>query len=215
MFAAVMAGLGTSIVVATMAVVIGVILGAPIGLVTGVAGGALAWTIVRIGDAVTAIPVLIVAIALFAPLGANAVNTTALLGLVFIPPVIVAVHRAVRQRLGRGYVAAARLAGLGGWSAASRHVFPELGRTILAKAAGLVGVGMMAETVLSFARLGVQPPTASIGLLLADAQARFLQFPHLVLIPGAVLLVFVIATNLVADALDPERGRQGGTHAVA
>ena len=183
MFAAVMAGLGTSIVIATIAAAIGIILGHRLGSSSALQAEQLRGYSVRIGDAVSAIPVLIVAIALFAPLGANAVNTTALLGLVFIPPVIMTVHRAVRQRLGRGYVAAARLAGLSGWGAASRHVFPELARTILAKAVGLVGVGMMAETVLSFARLGVQPPTASIGLLLADAQARFLQFPHLILGP--------------------------------
>jgi peptide/nickel transport system permease protein len=214
MFAAVMAGLGTSVTVAAISVAIGVILGVPIGLMTGVAGGPPAWATLRIGDAVIAIPVLIIAIALFPAIGANAVNTTILLGLMFVPPIAVAVHGAVQLRLGRGYVAAARLAGLSSWSVASRHVFPELGRTIAAKAAALLGTGMLAETVLSFAGLGVRAPTASIGLLLADAQARFLQFPHLALIPGAVLLVFVVAVNLIADALEPEPQRQGGADAI-
>lgn len=219
MLAALMAGVITSLLIALFAVLIAAVAGVALGIIAAALGGAGDWLLMRLCAVLTTIPALILAIALAPHYGANAVNATLLLGLVLVPVMARSVRDGICAGQAHGSMAAARLAGLGHWAATMRHVVPGIGGLIVARALALFATGIAAEAALSFAGLGAQPPTASLGLMLAVAREQLLQFPHLAVMPGAVLVVLVAALNAVADALrdglDPALRGHGGFHAVA
>lgn len=101
----------------------------------------------------------------------------------------------------RDYVTAARIAGLTGVSAAQRHVLPHLLPRIVALGFELLAAAILVELSLSFAGLGVLPPSMSLGLMLRDAQQFATLRPLLVIAPGAVAMLTALGLLLAASGL--------------
>ncbi|WDR02430.1 ABC transporter permease [Devosia algicola] len=211
----VMAGTLTSFVVAALAVTIGAGLGVPLGLAAAAWGGAVEWAVLRLSDFVFAFPAVIVAILITTLFGPSAVNAILAIGIFNIP---------VFARVARGgalsiktldFVAAARLAGLGNWAIAFRHLLPNIASLIIVQGTIQLSLGILAEAGLSYIGLGTQPPATSLGLILRDAQSLFLLHPSLSLVPGLAIVIIVVALNLAGDGLrdviDPRLKHQGGT----
>ncbi len=214
----IMAGILTSFVVAAVAVVIGAGVGVPLGLAAAAWGGPLEWLILRLSDFVFAFPAIIVAILITALFGPGAVNAVLAIGIFNIP---------VFARVSRGgalsiktldFIGAARLAGLGRWSIAIRHLLPNIASLIIVQATIQLSLGILSEAGLSYIGLGTQPPATSLGLMLRDAQSLFLLHPWLTLVPGLSIVLIVIALNLAGDgmrdAIDP-RLKRGATRVAA
>jgi len=105
------------------------------------------------------------------------------------------------------YVAAARALGASGPGLVARHVLPNLMPTVIVYATLFMANAILVEAALSFLGLGVQPPTASWGLMVSTGRDLLLVAPHVATIPGVAIMVAVLGFNLLGDglrdALDP------------
>ena len=99
------------------------------------------------------------------------------------------------------YVEAARTLGQNGWTLFARHMLPQLAPTILVGVTVGVGTAILTESALSYLGIGVQPPAASWGNMLSTAQSYFTAYPRLVILPGAMIFLTVVAVNVLGDAL--------------
>jgi peptide/nickel transport system permease protein len=219
LFSLVMSGALTSFIVAAIAVGIGVAIGVPLGLAAAAWGGWVEWLVLRVNDFVFAFPALITAILITAIFGPGAINAMIAIG-IFNIPVFARVTRGGALSLKTlDFVAAARLAGLGSWAIATRHLLPNIASLIIVQATIQLSLGILAEAGLSYIGLGTQPPATSLGLMLADAQSYFLIHPWLAIVPGVSIVLIVIALNLAGDglrdALDPRLSREGVARVAA
>lgn len=209
-----------SLEVSVLAVVIGCVGGVALGLVAGFFnGGWLEQLLMRVLDAMAAIPLLIWAIALVGILGVgpftvagitfgNQVKLLSLLGLLYIPTLARITYATALGEVRANYVAARRLQDVGGIRIMLSDVLPNCLSPVLVQATLLLAIGIIIEASVSFVGLGVQPPQPSWGNMLADARNYlFTGEWWLSVFPGAAISLSVIAFNLLGDglrdALDP------------
>jgi len=202
-----MKGILTSFVVAAVAVAIGALIGIPLGLAAAHWGIFADRAVLGASDFIFAFPALVLAMLLGAAFGPSSVVVMVAVG-VFNIAGFARVSRAGIVALNAlDYTAAARLAGSSTAEIFRRHVLPALMPLLIATAVAQLAGGVLAEAALSFIGLGAQPPATSLGLVLHDAQAVALAKPALMLLPGFVLVVTVIALNLasrgIRGLLDP------------
>ncbi|MFP4359241.1 MAG: ABC transporter permease [Alphaproteobacteria bacterium] len=210
-FVRVLEGGRVSLVVGLGGAVATAALGTLVGLVAGYAGGRTDALLMRLTDVVIALPILplllIVAAIDLAKLGlagaddggvARLVVIVALFGWPSIARVARAQTLSVRRRT---YVLAAEALGAGAGRVVGRHILPNVAGPVLVAATLNIGNVILAESVLSFLGLGIQPPTPSWGNLLSDAQTTLAQAPHLAVLPGLAIFVTVIAFNVLGDGL--------------
>lgn len=216
MLSLVMSGTLTSFVVAALGVLIGVGLGVPMGLAAVAWGGALEWLVLRLSDLTFAFPAIVVAILIAALAGPGETNAIIAIG-VFNIPVFARVARGGALAVAtQDFVAAARLAGLGNWAIAVKHLLPNIMSLLIVQGTIQLSLGILAEAGLSYIGLGTQPPATSLGLMLRDAQSLFLIHPWLSVVPGLTIVFVVIALNIAGDglrdAMDPRLRREGLAH---
>ncbi len=211
-FVRVLEGGRVSLVVGLGGAVATGLVGTLVGLVAGYAGGRTDALLMRLTDVVIALPILplllIVAAIDLSKLGlAGGGGDGGVLRLVVIValfgwPSIARVARAqtlsVRRRT---YVLAAEALGAGAGRVVRRHILPNVAGPVLVAATLNIGNVVLAESVLSFLGLGIQPPTPSWGNLLSDAQTTLARAPHLAVIPGLAIFLTVIAFNVLGDGL--------------
>jgi peptide/nickel transport system permease protein len=203
-----LAGSRISILVGVIAVGIGLIFGIVLGLVASFSGGWIEDAIMRLSDFVFAFPALLSAIMLTSTYGPGVINAIIAIG-VFYVPVIAKVTRATGNGvLAREYALAARAAGRGPLSIAFDHVLPNIAPALIVQATIQFAGAILAEAALSYLGLGAQPPQASWGRMLAEAQNVLYNAPSLAIYPGAAIALSVLGLNLLGDglrdALDPK-----------
>jgi peptide/nickel transport system permease protein len=208
-----LAGARVSILVGFIAVGIGLIVGAALGLIAASADGAIDAVIMRLSDFIFAFPALLTAIMLTSAFGPGIVNAIIAIG-VFNVPVFATLTRAVgKSILTRDYILAARIAGKTPAQIALDHVLPNIAPALIVQATIQFAIAILAEAALSYLGLGAQPPQASWGRMLSDAQALMFQAPRLAVFPGLAIALSVLGLNLLGDglrdSLDPRlRGRR-------
>jgi peptide/nickel transport system permease protein len=180
---------------------IGMVIGGLIGLAAGYFGG---WTdtiLSRIIDVLIAFPALVLALAVAEVLQPSELHLIWALS-VFSVPAFARVTRGstlvVRQL---PFIQAARLSGTRNWRIILRHVLPNVLPGIISFSLIGVGIVVILEGALDFLGLGIQQPKPSWGAMIARGQTVLTAQPEYVLIPSIVLLVFVMALNLLGDAL--------------
>ncbi|MBA4492012.1 ABC transporter permease [Paracoccus sp. S1E-3] len=204
----VMLGARTSIAVALVAVGIGIVLGVPLGLIAAAnKGGWLDEIIMRGNDLIFAFPSLVIAILITAAFGPSAINAIIAIG-IFNIPVFARVTRAGALPVWTlDYIRAAQVAGKGKALISVEHVLPNIANLLIVQGTIQFSLGILAEAGLSYVGLGAQPPTASWGRMLADAQTFVTLAPHVAIIPGLAIFLTVLGLNLLGDglrdALDP------------
>ena len=184
--------------------------GVPLGLISGYAGGITDGILMRLIDAMLAIPFLVLAIALAAFLGPSLTNAMIAIGISQTP---------IFARLARGqvmsvkyedYIEAARALGNPHRRILLRHIFPNIVPPLMVQATLAAAAAIIAEASLSFLGLGQQPPDPSWGSMLNTAKNFLSQAPWMALWPGTGIFVLVLSLNLfgdgLRDALDPRRG---------
>jgi peptide/nickel transport system permease protein len=202
-------GTRASLLAGVVSVSISLLLGVPIGLVAGFAGGAADALISRLTDAFLACPFLILAIALAAFLGPSLTNAMIAIG-VSATPIFVRLTRAqVINVKVEDYVEAARALGNPPWRIALRHVLPNVTAPLIVQATLAIAAAVIAEASLSFLGLGQQPPEPSWGSMLNTAKNYVDQAPWMAVWPGLAIFALVLAFNLLGDglrdALDPRQ----------
>ena len=197
------ASLLAGLIPVTMAVLVSI----PLGLVSGYAGGWIDDLIMRITDAMLAIPFLIVAIALAAFLGPSLTNAMIAIGISATPVFIRLTRAQVLAAKAEDYVEAARALGNPHWRIALRHIFPNIVAPLIVQATLAIAAAVIAEASLSFLGLGQQPPAPSWGSMLNTARNYVDQAPWMAIWPGVSIFLLVLSFNLLGDglrdALDP------------
>jgi peptide/nickel transport system permease protein len=209
----VLAGSRVSILVGLIAVGIGLGFGVAFGLLAAFAKGLIEDAIMRLSDFVFAFPALLLAIMLTSTFGPGVVNAIVAIG-VYNVPIIAKLTRATANGvLAREYALAARAAGRGPIAIAFDHVLPNIAPALIVQATIQFAIAILAEAALSYLGLGAQPPQASWGKMLADAQNVLYSAPSLALYPGVAIALSVLGLNLMGDglrdALDPKLKARG------
>jgi len=203
-------GSRASLLAGLVSVSLALAVGVPIGLVSGYVGGILDGTVMRLIDAMLAIPFLILAIALAAFLGPSLSNAMIAIGISQMPIFARLTRGQVLSVKHEDYIEAARALGNPHRRIMMRHIFPNIVPPIMVQATLATAAAIIAEASLSFLGLGQQPPDPSWGSMLNTAKNFVSQAPWMSEWPGLAIFALVLSLNLfgdgLRDALDPRRG---------
>jgi ABC-type dipeptide/oligopeptide/nickel transport system permease subunit len=193
------------IIVTVFAVMIALVLGS----LAGYYGGLLDTIIARMTDIWFAIPTILGGIVILSLLQERGMWQVSLVLIVLGWPTMLRLLRsAVLSAKEQDYVDAARALGASDFRIIARHILPNAIAPVIVYATITVGVIISAEAALSFLGVGLQLPAISWGLMIAGSQTRILQYPHLLLFPGAFLSMtvfsFILMGDALRDALDPK-----------
>lgn len=212
-FSRIVYGARVSLLVAVLATLLSVAIGTVMGLVSGYLGGWAGELIARLMDLLLAFPLLLFAIAIVVVVPDDALHlngTTLRVGLlVFIigffnwPYIGRIVRGQVLSLKEKDFVAAARATGAGPMRIMTRELLPNLAAPIIVYTTLLIPTNILFEAALSYLGVGVQPPTASWGEMLATAASsgKFRVDPMFMIVPGMAIFLTVLAFNLLGDAL--------------
>jgi peptide/nickel transport system permease protein len=200
-FSRVIWGARISIEAGVFSVLLAMAAGVPLGLVSGFYRGTLDQFIMRLTDAWLSFPFLILAIGLVTILGPSLTNATLAIGL-GATPIFVRLTRglvlAVREE---DYVQGARALGASDVRLMALHIIPNMFSVILVQATVSIPAAIIAEAVLSFLGLGVQPPAPSWGTMLNTAQQFLESAPWMAFWPGLAIFSLTLSFNLAGDGL--------------
>jgi len=194
-------GARTSLLAGVIAVGLAVAVGVPLGLLSGYFRGRLDNVLMRVTDALLSFPLLVLALAIAAVLGAGLTKAMLAVGIVFTPGFIRLARAQVLSEREKVYVEAARALGASDRRIVWRHILPNSLSPVLVQASLAMAAAITAEATLSFLGLGTQPPTPSWGSMLNIAQAYLTRAPWMALWPGLAIFLTVLALNLVGDGL--------------
>ena len=194
-------GARASMQAGVFAVVLAIAVGLPTGLVAGFYRGAFDQIIMRLTDAWLSFPFLILAIGLVTILGPSLTNATVAIGLGATPTYIRLTRGLVLATQAEDYVQGARAVGAGDFRLMRRHILPNIASALLVQATVSIPAAIIAEAILSFLGLGVQPPTPSWGTMLNAAQQFLESAPWMAWWPGLAIFSLTLSFNLAGDGL--------------
>ncbi|RWH74328.1 ABC transporter permease [Mesorhizobium sp.] len=212
LFARVLFGARTSLIIGLVANGVAVAIGLLVGLLAGYLRGAVGNLLMRFTDLMMAFPALLLAIALAALLKPSLWIVAMVIALVNWVQVARIVYTETRGLVERDFIVAERSLGAGNGRIILLHILPHLMPTAIVWGTLGIATTVLLEATLSFLGIGVQPPQPSWGNIIFESQSYFQDAPWLVFIPGAIILATALSFNLIGDALrdilDPtQRGR--------
>lgn len=203
-------GARTSLVIGVSVTLIAMLIGIPIGLVSGYFGGRVDTLLMRLSDVFLAFPPLLLPIAITAALGSGLANAMLALAVSWFPWYARIMRGAVVRVRSETYIHAARSMGVSHGRILLRHVLPNATTPVIVQGSMDFGYTILAAASLSFIGLGAKPPMIEWGLMAAASRSQLLENPWTVLFPGVAIFVLVLAVNLVGDGLrdvlDPKKG---------
>jgi len=185
---------GSGIVLATA-------IAAPVGLATGFLRGATDRILMGASDAALTFPSLVLAVVLVSLFGAGLQSVVLAVGLTAAPALARLIRSLVLTTAGMDYVEAARAIGAGPWRLIGRHIVPNIVGRVIVYTTLMGSYAMLTVTALGFLGLGVQPPTAEWGNMLATTRTYLATAPWLLVAPGSAIVLFIFGLNLLGDAL--------------
>lgn len=194
-------GAQTSFFVALWVVALSLSLGTAIGIASGYIGGWFDHIVVRIIDVFLAFPGILLAIALAGLMGPGVDNVIIALSVVGWVGFARLARAQVLSLKEREHVRAAVALGAGRLRIMWHHLLPLVLAPLIVEATFAIAGNVIAEAGLSYLGLGVQPPDASWGSMIRDGTRYMLVAPHMVIVPGAALMLIVLAVNLLGDRL--------------
>ena len=201
MLSRIMTGSVNSIIVGLVTVAIGLTLGVGLGLISAFFGRLADETIMRFADLLFGFPAVLTAILITSILGPSMVNATLAIGIFYIP-VFARLTRAVAMVVWeKEFIAAARACGISELAITWRHVLPNILSPLLIQGTIQFAVAILAEAGLSYLGLGTQPPHASWGRMLNEAQTFMHTNAWVAIFPGLAIAWSVLGFNLLGDGL--------------
>jgi peptide/nickel transport system permease protein len=187
--------------VGLLATGLALVVGVPIGLVSGYYRGAADMLTMRVTDVVLAFPFLLLAIGFAAIFGPSLRNVVVALGIASLPG-FVRIARAEAMALReQDYVQAAIVTGVRDRVILFRHLLPNMAGPVLVQATLTIPGAILGSALLAYLGLGEQPPTASWGTMLTEAQDHLFNDPWLAILPGAAIFITTLCFNLLGDGL--------------
>ena len=208
-------GASTSLLVGVVSVAIGSSLGLLLGALSGWFGGLLDDVVMRVLDALSAFPTILLALLIATALRPNLWSAMLAVGISSIPTFARLTRAGVISVKNLEYVDGARALGAKDSRILWRHILPNIAAPLIVQGTFAFGVAILAEAALSYLGLGIQPSVKSSdmiswGVMLRDAQTFIYSSPWATIFPGVTIAVTVLGLNLLGDGLrdrtDP-RGR--------
>lgn len=196
-----MVGARTVLVVGIISVGLAAVIGVPLGMLAGQAGGWVDEVVMRLSDVVYAFPALLLAILLAAVYGGSTLTAMVAIGVATIPAFARVSRAGALQVMASDFVLAARAAGTSRLGVARRHVLPNIAPLIGVQASVGFAMAILAEAALSYLGLGTPPPDPTWGNMLRDAQQFLFVAPQQALWPGLAIALAVLGFNLLGDGL--------------
>jgi ABC-type dipeptide/oligopeptide/nickel transport system permease subunit len=200
-------GSRVSLLIAVGVVSVGLLIGVPLGLVSGYYRGKIDFMIQRVTDAMLAFPGFLLALALVAVLGVGLKNTVISIGISMVPIYVRLVRGCVLSVREEVYVEAARAVGTRDLGILFRHILPNVMVPITVQTSLAMGTAILFAAGLGFLGVGVQPPTPEWGAMLGSGRVYLFNAPHVATFPGIAIFLAVLSFNLLGDglrdALDP------------
>jgi len=194
-------GARVSLFIGLSAALISGIIGTAMGVAAGYFGGRVDAVVTFLINVRLAMPVVLVALAVVALFGGSLTVVATVLGLLLWDRYAVVMRASTLQIARREYVAASYAIGTSTPRILISEILPNLMNNLIVVATLEMAHAILLEAALSFLGLGVQPPTASWGLMISEGKDMMLFEPWLVMIPGVALFVLVLAINLMGDGL--------------
>ncbi len=200
-FSRVMQGIGTTVIVSSLIVVISAGAGILIGAITGYFGGILDEAIMRVTDAVNAFPSILLALVVISILGSGKQNVIFSLGIVFTPSYVRIVRSEFIRLRDADFVCRARLMGVKKLRILFVHILPNIFSVFWVSVTIGFNNAILAESGMSYLGIGVQPPDASLGKMLSDAQGYLGRAPWYALAPGLTIVWIVLGFSLLSEGI--------------
>ena len=200
-FSRILTGGLTTVGLSAMALGISILIGVPLGLLSGYLGGRTDWALMRVVDIFLALPEYIVAMIITGLMGQGFGNL--LLAILIIKWVGYTrlARSVVMQETAKDYLMVSTISGASTVSIMRRHLLPHIVGPVMALATVDIGKVILLVASLSYLGLGVQLPSAEWGAMLNEAQMFFTQAPHLMVAPGLAIFLVVCAANWLGDQL--------------
>lgn len=200
-FSRLLIGARTSLWVSLLTVSLAVLMGTMIGMAAGYLRG---WTdriLMMFNDALLAFPGILMALGIMAIIGASKYGIVMALGIAYTPSVVRVVRGTVLSLRELEYIEASRVIGNSELYTMLRHIAPNCLAPLCVLATSMFGWALLSESSLSFLGLGVPPPEATWGNMLASSRPYMASAPWLGIFPGLFICLTLLAINLFGDAL--------------
>jgi peptide/nickel transport system permease protein len=229
-FSRVLHGTRVSLTVGVAGMLTATLIGVSIGVLAGFRGGTLGFLLMRVTEMNMTIPSILLAVALAGvmdgrivhlhpgalpwhwldlELKRGMVSLFLIIGFVCWPGMVRIIRAQVLTVKEREFVTAARALGASETRLIFRHILPSILPTVLVVAVMLVASTILLEAGLGYLGIGVPPPVPTWGSMIQDGQPYFITAPHLVIVPGAAIVLTVLAFNLLGqglhEVLEPHR----------
>ncbi len=194
-------GARLSILVGISSMLFSAVIGSVAGVIAGLRGGMTEQAIMRFADAQMAFPDILLAILMVAALGGNALNLILVLGVsrwMVYARVVFGLTRTLRER---PFVEAATLYGGGDFYIMRQHILPQVLPVLMVLATLQVAQMILQETALSFLGLGLPPPAATWGNILAEGNTRLFVAPWIADLAGLAIICLVWGVNMLGNGL--------------
>ena len=196
-----------SLLAPLQAVAVAMLIGVPVGLLSGYLGGRLDAAVVWLTDAGLSLPPLLFAMAIVGMMGPSLRNAMVAVGIVYVPRMLRVARGIAITIREQTFIEAADSIGASKLWILRRHVLINAASPIIVQASLMTGLAMLAEASLSFLGLGVQPPQASWGGMMGDAFRTYRRAPWLIFFPGTAVALTVLALNVLGDGIRDAIGK--------
>ena len=190
-----------SLLVGFLSMVLSTALGVIIGSISGFVGGTVDAVLMRLVDALMSLPTFLIMIVMNAFLKPGLQNIVLIIGFLTWMNIARIVRGETISLNEREYVIYAKISGQKKFSTIVHHILPNIMPTIIVAATMNIANAILMESALSFFGLGIQPPTASWGSMLSNAQRYIQQAPYLAIFPGILILITVVSFNYLGEVL--------------
>lgn len=177
------------------------IFGSMAGLYAAWRGGWIDAALMRSADLIFSFPSFVLALFLMVVFGASVPNVAVAIALVYLPMFARLARNMAMLVKEEPYVQAARLMGQPTWRILLLEILPNIGAPILVQASIGVAFAVVIEAGLSFLGLGVQPPTPSLGVIMADGREYFQRGPWVLTLTGLFISFALLGLNLLGDGI--------------
>ena len=200
-------GARVSLIVGVLAVMIACVIGVFLGLCAAYFGGVVDAVIMRFGEALMAIPTIMVSIALIVIIGSSITDLAIILAIPTIPSYIRMIRGQALSLKSSDYVKAAEIQGAKSLYVMLKHILPNSFSPIIVMMTQQVGTTILMESGLSYVGIGISIPIASWGTMVSNGKNYLINVPLLAIAPGVCVALLVICLNILGDglrdALDP------------
>ena len=212
MLARLLFGGRVSLIVGVVPTIVAGMIGLALGMLAGFFRGLADQIIMRCLDVIFAFPMVLLAIAIAGAMRPGVLTEVIAITIVLIPYFARLARTATDSVLPMPFIEAARAAGGSSFTILMRYVLPNVFSPVVVYATTLMGLMIVVGSGLSFLGLGVQPPTADWGAMVAEGRVVLRKAPHVTVLPGLLILIVSLAFNFIGDgirdALDPRTIRR-------